>query len=101
MTYSGPDSLPLKSRSPQSPSNSGSVSVTEQLQSTSPQSPANSVTVVVPAIVASFMMILIDFDDMMIPDCTDVGFMHVFTHIGNIPIYGCDDLNLFMKDLLF
>ena len=68
MTYSGPDSLPLKSASPQSPSNSGSVSVTEELKSVSPQSPANSVTVVVPAIVAPFMMIWFDFEDMMISD---------------------------------
>ena len=37
---------------------------------------------------------------MMISDFTVVDFMHVFIHIGNIPIYGSDDLNLFIKDLL-
>ena len=45
MSYSGPDSLPLKSESPQSPANSGSVSVMESLQSKSAQSPSNSSSV--------------------------------------------------------
>jgi len=117
MSYSGPDSLPLKSESAQSPSNSGSVSVTEQLQSESAQSPSNSgsvsvteqlqsesaqspsnsgsvVAVVVvrgkhlPAIVASFIVIWIDFDDMIISDIYSCR-IHacIYRQIVPFPIY--------------
>ena len=97
MSYSGPDSLPLKSESAQSPSNSGSVSVTEQLQSESAQSPSNSGSVVavvvvrgkhLPAIVASFIVIWIDFDDMIISDIYSCR-IHacIYRQIVPFPIY--------------